>query len=79
MHTAYITNVLDICPPRVSCIWGMYQASIEGVTVADYIQRFEIEKVSEEDTTEIVANKLAEYYGKTETPFFEPFQEKWTL
>ena len=57
----------------------MYQASIDGVTVADYIQRFEIEKVSEEDTTEIVANKLAEYYGKTETPFFEPFQETWTL
>lgn len=57
----------------------MYQASIDGVTVADYIQRFEIEKVSEEDTTEIVANKLAEYYGQTETPFFELFQEKWTL
>ena len=47
----------------------MYQASIDGVTVADYIQRFEIEKVSEEDTTEIVANKLAEYYGKTDPPF----------
>ena len=45
-------------------------AIINGITVADYIRNFEIEKVLDTDTTENVAYKLAEYYGKTDTHFF---------
>lgn len=45
-------------------------AIIEGITVADYIRRFEIEKVVEEDSVEDVANKLSEYYSFTGTLFF---------
>ena len=45
-------------------------AIIGGATVADYIRRFEIDKVIETDTTEEVAKKLAEHYGQTETHFF---------
>ena len=45
-------------------------AIIDGATVADYIRRFEIEKVVDTDTTEVVAHKLADYYRKTETHFF---------
>ena len=45
-------------------------AIINGMTVADYIRNFEIEKVLETDTTEEVAQKLSVHYGKTDTHFF---------
>lgn len=45
-------------------------AMINGVTVADFVRRFEIEKVCESDTTEDVANKLVEYYPGGGTHFF---------
>lgn len=45
-------------------------AIINGMTVADFIRRFEIECVTEGDTTEKVALKLAKYYGGMETHFF---------
>ena len=45
-------------------------AMIDGVTVADVVRRFEIEKVCESDTTEYVANKLVEYYSGGGTHFF---------
>ena len=45
-------------------------AMIGGVTVADFVRRFEIEKVCESDTTEDVANKLVEYYPGGGTHFF---------
>lgn len=45
-------------------------AIIDGSTVADYIRRFEIDKVTETDTTEEIAIKLADYHGKRETHFF---------
>ena len=45
-------------------------AMIDGVTVADFVRRFEIEKVCESDTTEDVANKLVEYYSGGGTHFF---------
>lgn len=46
------------------------EAMINGVTVADFIRKFEIEKVEEGDSAETVANKLIEYYKGTETHFF---------
>ena len=45
-------------------------AIIDGMTVADFIRRFEIEKVSPSDTTEEVARKLSEYYKGNGTHFF---------
>lgn len=45
-------------------------AMIGGVTVADFVRKFEIEKVSASDTTEDIANKLVEYYSGGETHFF---------
>lgn len=45
-------------------------AIIDGATVADFIRRFEIEKVSSEDTTEQIARALADYYKGNETHFF---------
>lgn len=45
-------------------------AMINDVTVADFIRKFEIEKVSEGDSTETVANKLSEYYSGGNTHFF---------
>ena len=45
-------------------------AIIGGATVADFIRRFEIEKVTEDDTTEEIANKLAAYYKDAGTHFF---------
>lgn len=45
-------------------------AIIDGMTVADFIRRFEIEKVSTLDTTEEVARKLSEYYKGNGTHFF---------
>ena len=45
-------------------------ALIDGVTVADYIRKFEIDKVKNDDTTEEVAEKLSAYYGGRGTHFF---------
>lgn len=45
-------------------------AIIDGATVADFIRRFEIEKVSPEHTTEQIAYSLAEYYNGNDTHFF---------
>ena len=45
-------------------------AIIDGATVADFIRRFEIEKVLPEHTTEQIANSLAEYYNGNDTHFF---------
>lgn len=45
-------------------------AIINGATVADFIRRFEIEKVSSEDTTEQIAHALADYYNGNDTHFF---------
>lgn len=45
-------------------------AIINGVTVADFIRKFEIEKVNAGDTTEQIAYKLAEYYTGNDTNFF---------
>ena len=45
-------------------------AIINGMTVADFIRRFEIEKVTTTDTTEEVARKLSEYYKGDGTHFF---------
>lgn len=45
-------------------------AMIDGVTVADFIRKFEIEKVEEGDSAETVATKLVEYYTGTNTHFF---------
>ena len=45
-------------------------AMIEGVTVADFLRRFEIEKVCESDSTEDIAKKLVDYYSGGETHFF---------
>lgn len=45
-------------------------AFIDGMTVADFIRRFEIEKVSPTDTAEEVARKLSEYYKGSGTHFF---------
>lgn len=43
---------------------------IGGVTVADFVRKFEIEKVCEADSTEDVAKKLVEYYPGGGTHFF---------
>ncbi|MGN0721233.1 MAG: hypothetical protein ACI4LZ_04660 [Anaerovoracaceae bacterium] len=45
-------------------------AIINGATVADFIRRFEIEKVSPEHTTEQIAYNLADYYNGNDTHFF---------
>ena len=45
-------------------------AIINGATVADFIRRFEVDEVSQNDTTEEVAKKLAEYYKGIGTHFF---------
>lgn len=45
-------------------------AMINNVTVADFIRKFEIEKVCEGDSTEDVANKLVDYYPGGSTHFF---------
>ena len=45
-------------------------AMIEGVTVADFLRRFEIEKVCESDSTEDIAKKLVDYYSGGDTHFF---------
>ena len=45
-------------------------AIIDGATVADFIRRFEIEKVLSEHTTEQIAYSLAEYYNGDDTHFF---------
>ena len=45
-------------------------AIIGGGTVADFIRRFEIEKVVENDTTEEIAKKLSLYYTENGTHFF---------
>lgn len=45
-------------------------AIIGGATVADFIRRFEIEKVSSEDTTEQIAHNLSDYYNGNDTHFF---------
>ena len=45
-------------------------AIIDGMTVADFIRRFEIEKVVATDTAEEVARKLSEYYKGNATHFF---------
>lgn len=45
-------------------------AIINGATVADFIRRFEIEKVISTDTTQGVADKLAQYYTGIGTHFF---------
>ena len=45
-------------------------AMIGGVTVADFVRKFEIEKVCETDTTEDIANKLVQYYSGNGTHFF---------
>lgn len=45
-------------------------AIIDEMTVADFIRRFEIEKVTPTDTTEEVACKLSEYYKGNGTHFF---------
>ena len=45
-------------------------AIIDGATVADFIRRFEIEKVSPDDTTEQIAHNLADYYTGNDTHFF---------
>lgn len=45
-------------------------AIIDGATVADFIRRFEIEKVSPKDTTEQIARALADYYNGNDTHFF---------
>ena len=46
------------------------EAMIDGVTVADYIRKFEIEQINEGDSAEIVANKLINYYKGNDTHFF---------
>lgn len=45
-------------------------AIINGATVADFIRRFEIEKVLPEHTTEQIAYNLADYYNGNDTHFF---------
>ena len=45
-------------------------AIIDGATVADFIRRFEIEKVLPEHTTEQIAHSLAGYYNGNDTHFF---------
>lgn len=45
-------------------------AIIDGATVADFIRRFEIEKVAPEDTTEQIAYALSDYYNGNDTHFF---------
>lgn len=45
-------------------------AIIDGATVADFIRRFEIEKVVPEHTTEQIAYSLSEYYDGNDTHFF---------
>ena len=45
-------------------------AIINGATVADFIRRFEIEKVLPEHTTEQIAYSLADYYNGNDTHFF---------
>lgn len=45
-------------------------AIIDGATVADFIRRFEIEKVLPEHTTEQIAHNLAAYYNGNDTHFF---------
>lgn len=45
-------------------------AIINGMTVADFIRRFEIDKVNAHDTTEQIAQKLSEYYTEKGTHFF---------
>lgn len=45
-------------------------AIINGMTVADYIRKFEIDKINESDTTETTAQKLSECNISDETIFF---------
>lgn len=45
-------------------------AIIDGMTVADFIRRFEIEKVFATDTTAEIAQKLSDYYKGSGTHFF---------
>lgn len=45
-------------------------AIIQGINVSDFIRKFEIELVSDDDTTEIIAEKLCKYYNDTKTIFF---------
>ncbi len=51
----------------ISFCWN---ATIDGLTVADYIRRFEIEKVLLQDTTENIANALADYSNGKGAHFF---------
>lgn len=43
---------------------------IDGITIADYLRRFEISQLDETDTVCTVAEKLLRYYGRSETMFF---------
>ncbi|MEG1726261.1 MAG: hypothetical protein RR313_12795 [Anaerovoracaceae bacterium] len=45
-------------------------AMIDGVTVADFVRKFEIERVAKDDTTEEIAHKLSDYYAGSGTHFF---------
>ena len=45
-------------------------AMIDGMTVSDFIRKFEIDRVDEDDTTEIVSQKLLDYYQGQGTHFF---------
>lgn len=46
------------------------QAFIDGVNISDFIRKFEIKHINEEDSTEVVANKLKEYFCNIDTIFF---------
>ena len=43
---------------------------IDGIALADYIRRFEIDKIEKGDTADVVAKKLSEHYTGTGTLFF---------
>ena len=46
------------------------EAIVGRSTVADFIRKFEIEMVTENDTTETITKKLAQYYNDNRTHFF---------
>ena len=43
---------------------------IDGIALADYIRRFEIDKIEKGDTADVVAKKLSEHYTGNGTLFF---------
>lgn len=45
-------------------------AIIDGIALADYIRRFEIDKIEKGDTADVVAKKLSEHYTGNGTLFF---------